>query len=277
MQWSLWLGVNLTFPRLGVSSALSTAALRRWSALVGVFSASPWLKWLAPVLAWPTRLGNKMYDWVAAHRGEFGRWFTLLLPWRKSAPLPGLTWQIFAGVFLIYILAYNVSTIPNWRKYTGHLSNAYLRVLRLDQKWSMFTPSPRRSDVYLVVPGILASGKIVDVYHATPAQPNFAKPEFLFDAKSKNYRWRKYTNNLGKKRYRRFLLSYGGYLCRRYNSAFGTEDPLTDFIVYRMVERTPAPGQTSRVKRNKIWRHWCVKQGPDKVTPALKAAGLIES
>ena len=264
--------------------------LRKWSAMVGVFSASPWLKWLAPVLAWPTRLGNKMYDWVAAHRGEFGRWFTLLLPWRKSAPLPGLTWQIFAGGFLIYILAYNVSTIPNWRLpfISADQDTAYRyvfptewrglkRVLRLDQKWSMFAPYPRRSDAYFVVPGILASGKIVDVYHATPAQPNFAKPEFLFDAKFKNYRWRKYTDRLGKKQYRRFLSSYGGYLCRRYNSAFGTEDPLTDFIVYRMVERTPAPGQTSRVKRNQIWRHWCVEQGPDKVTPALKAAGLIES
>ena len=264
--------------------------LTKWSAMVGVFSASPWLKWLAPVLVWPTRLGNKLYEWVAIHRGGFGRWFALLLPWRKSAPLSSLTGQIFAGGFLIYILAWNVSTVSNWRLpfISADQETAYRykfpaewqglkRVLRLDQKWNMFAPKPLTYDAYLVVPGILASGKIVDVYHAVPDQPDFAKPEFLYDAKYKNYRWRKYISRIGKKQYKSFLSHYGGYLCRRYNSEFGSEDPLTDLIVYRMVERTPAPNQESQVKRNQIWRHWCVKKGPDKVTPALKAAGLIDS
>jgi predicted DCC family thiol-disulfide oxidoreductase YuxK len=264
--------------------------LTKWSAMVGVFSASPWLKWLAPVLAWPNRLGNKLYDWVAVHRGEFGRWFALLLPWGKPKPLPGLFWQIFAGGFLIYILAYNVSTVPSWRlpfiAVNQDNVHRYIfpadwkglkRVLRLDQKWNMFAPYPRRSDSYLVVPGILASGKIVDVYHLTPDYPDFAKPEYVFDEKFKNYRWRKYIARIGQKRYRRFLSSYGGHLCRRYNSKFGSEDPLTDFIIYKMVERTPAPGLTSQIKRKQIWRHWCIEKSPDKVTPALKAAGLIES
>lgn len=264
--------------------------LTKWSAMVGVFSASPGLKWLAPVLAWPRRLGDRLYDWVAEHRGDFGRWFAVFLPWRSPAPLPGLGFQIFAAGFLIYILAYNVSSIPNWRLpfvtaeqgSTGEYSfpkewRGLKRVLRLDQKWSMFAPYPRRWDAYLVVPGILASGKIVDVYHSVPEAPAFAKPEFLYDMKFKNYRWRKYTGRLGEKRYSRFLSPYGSFLCRRYNDAFGAEDPLTDFIVYRMVERTPAPGQTSEVKRRQIWRHWCSEKGPDKVTPALEAAGLISN
>lgn len=264
--------------------------LTKWSAMVGVFSASFWLKWLSPVLAWPSRLGDKVYDWVAAHRGEFGRWFAFLLPWRKPTPLPGFLWQVFAGGFLIYILAYNVSTVPSWRLpfITADQDNVYRyifpaewkglkRVLRLDQKWNMFAPYPRRSDSYLVVPGILASGKIVDVYNVSSEQPNFAKPASIYDEKYKNYRWRKYIIRLGQKRHRRFLREYAKYSCRRYNDQFGAEDPLTQFIVYRMVEKTPEPGQTSSRKRKQIWRQWCIEKGPDIVTPALKAAGLIEN
>ena len=48
LQWSLWLGVNLTFPRLGVSSARSTAALRGSALITGRGEpppSTPWCPW----------------------------------------------------------------------------------------------------------------------------------------------------------------------------------------------------------------------------------------
>ncbi|MDA0762572.1 MAG: hypothetical protein O2949_13140, partial [Proteobacteria bacterium] len=129
---------------------------------------------------------------------------------------------------------------------------------------------------FFVVPGILASGKIVDVYHLAATAPSFAKPRYVYADKFDNYRWRKYTGRLSDKRYKRYLPHYGGYLCRRYNSQFGDEDPLTDLIIYRMVEKTEPVGEPMRLDRRQIWRHWCSKKGPDIVTPALRAAGLLQ-
>lgn len=104
--------------------------------------------------------------------------------------------------------------------------------------------------------------------------PSFEKPDVLFDAKFKNYRWRKYLSRVGTKRYKAYRTYYGSYLCQRWNAAHGKLDPLTDFNIYRMVERTKPPGVESRVTRTKVWRHYCIKDDGDKVEPALKAAGL---
>ena len=106
----------------------------------------------------------------------------------------------------------------------------------------MFAPYPNKSDSFLVVPGVLASGKLVDVYDLVAGAPSFEKPDVLFDAKFKNYRWRKYLSRVGTKRYKAYRTYYGSYLCQRWNAAHGKLDPLTDFNIYRMVERTKPPG-----------------------------------
>ena len=49
----------------------------------------------------------------------------------------------------------------------------------------MFAPYPNKSDSFLVVPGVLASGKLVDVYDLVAGAPSFEKPDVLFDAKFK--------------------------------------------------------------------------------------------
>ena len=73
----------------------------------------------------------------------------------------------------------------------------------------MFAPYPNKSDSFLVVPGVLASGKLVDVYDLVAGAPSFEKPDVLFDAKFKNYRWRKYLSRVGTKRYKAYRTYYG--------------------------------------------------------------------
>jgi hypothetical protein len=255
--------------------------------MVAVFAASPWGRLLAPLLAWPQQLGNRLYDSVANNRGAFGEGFTRVLPWQESLKMPGWGSQTVAGFFLAYLLLFNLSTIPNWRlpfqtaaedkPYQVQFPKAWQgvkRLLRLDQKWSMFAPYPNKTDSFLVVPGVLASGKLVDVYDLVEAAPSFEKPDLLFDTKFKNYRWRKYLSRVGKKRYKDYRTYYGSFLCDRWNATYGKTDRLTDFNIYRMVEKTKPPGVARKVVRSRVWRHYCVKDQGDKVEPALKAAGL---
>jgi hypothetical protein len=89
--------------------------LIKWPAMVAVFAASPWGWLLAPMLAWPQRLGNRIYDSVANNRGAFGEWFAALLPWQATVKMPGWPSHAVAGFFLAYLLLFNLSTIPNWR------------------------------------------------------------------------------------------------------------------------------------------------------------------
>ena len=261
--------------------------LIKWPAMVAVFAASPWGRFLAPMLAWPQRLGNRIYDSVANNRGAFGDWFSRLLPWQATLKLPGWRSQTVAGLFLAYLFVFNLSTIPNWRLpfQTADEGTPYQvkfpkewqglkRLLRLDQKWSMFAPYPKKGDSFMVVPGVLASGTLVDVYGGVTSLPSFEKPEHLNGVKFENYRWRKYLSRVSTKRYKAYRTYYGGYLCKRWNETYGKADPLTDFNMYRMSEVTQPPGMTNKLVRTSIWRHYCIKDDGDKVEPALKAAGL---
>ena len=191
-----------------------------------------------------------------------------------------------AGLFLIFVLVINLASVPSWRLFFmpdaegerwqlqfPQVMQPLKWTLRLDQKWSMFAPYPTRSDGWLVVPGILASGKLVDVYHEIDQIPSFDKPDSLHNVMFENYRWRKYLSRVGSRRYLDFRKHYGSFLCRRWNQANGLDDRLTDFNIYRLTEKSAAPGQSASVKRTRIWRHWCVEDVGDLVEPALKAAG----
>ena len=258
----------------------------KWQAMTTVFSASPWFFWLGKVVGWPDRLGDRIYDSVATHRGAWGRWFALLLPWTNGVRFPGRLSQTMAGLFLIFVLVINLASVPSWRLFFmpdaegerwqlkfPKVMQPLKWTLRLDQKWSMFAPYPTRSDGWLVVPGILASGKLVDVYHEIDQIPSFDKPDSLHNVMFENYRWRKYLSRVGSRRYLDFRKHYGSFLCRRWNQANGLDDRLTDFNIYRLTEKSAAPGQSASVKRTRIWRHWCVEDVGDLVEPALKAAG----
>ncbi len=92
-----------------------------------------------------------------------------------------------------------------------------------------------------------------------------------------NYRWRKYLSRVGSRRYLDFRKHYGSFLCRRWNQANGLDDRLTDFNIYRLTEKSAAPGQSASVKRTRIWRHWCVEDVGDLVEPALKSGRRLVS
>lgn len=258
----------------------------KWQAMVRVFEASPWFYRLAKIVAWPSRIGDRVYASVAKHRSAWGRWFAVLLPWTNELRFPGSLSQIIAGAFLLFVLWINVGSIPSWRlPFMPDAEGERLQLqfpkilqplkwtLRLDQKWSMFAPYPSRSDGWLVVPGILASGRLVDVYHEIDQIPSFDKPDSLHNVMFENYRWRKYLSRIGSRRYVDFRKYYGSFLCRRWNEANGLDDRLTDFNIYRLTEKSAGPEQSPSVKRTRIWRHWCVEDAGDLVEPALKAAG----
>ena len=258
----------------------------KWGAMVAAFRYSPWLFWLAPVMELASSMGNRVYDWVALNRGAFGRWFARWLPWQPQPAMPGVRTQSVALVLAIYVLFLNLATVPNWRlgfqqdaegrPFKFNMTQAWRipnNVLRLDQKWSMFAPYPKKSDGWLVMAGVTEDGELVNVFDQGAAV-TFAKPESMFVNFYTNYRWRKYLTRVGEKKYEGYRLPLGGWLCRQWNKDRPRGERLSDFNIYRMIERTPPPGQTPKITRQKIWRHYCLKDTGDQVESVLKAQNL---
>jgi predicted DCC family thiol-disulfide oxidoreductase YuxK len=230
----------------------------RWAGIVTVVRHSPWLGWLAPLLGWRpvAALGDRVYHAIADHRPTLSAATQRLLPWRVRTPGPGIVGSALAGLLLVYVTAWNISTLPqaDWRFPRALLP--VKQVLRLDQIWNMFAPRPRRDDGWFVIPGELLDGRKLDVFTGTAGEPDFARPDSLAN-QFPNYRWRKYLTRLWHKRYRRYRVGYGRYLCRSWNADSTGDDRLRRFKIWYVEERTLPDYEPPVPKRHRLWRHWC--------------------
>ena len=258
----------------------------KWQAMTAVFAHSPLFFWMARPLGWMGGLGTDLYEWVAENRGAFGRWFARWLPWGDVPRLPGKIAQSLALMIGLYVLLMNITSVPDWRLgFMAEREGAPLKVkmpqgwsalkstLRLDQKWSMFAPYPKKSDGWLVIPGLTEDGRLVNVFQPG-RELSFAKPDSMFADYYQNYRWRKYLTRIPTKRFEGYRSHYGGWLCRQWNEGVPKGQRLATLNIYRMLERTRPPGEAMRVTRHKVWRHYCFKNEGDLVEPALKERGL---
>lgn len=116
--------------------------------------------------------------------------------------------------FLIYILIWNVRTLhpPNARRpFPAGLSIPGF-ILRIDQRWDMFAPKPITETGWLVVPGKLAGGGMVDLFR-DGAPLNWDRPPSVADT-YKNRRGRKFYWAVTSTEWPDARKQYARYLCR---------------------------------------------------------------
>ncbi len=257
----------------------------RSEALAVTFSHSPWGRLVAPLIRSAPSIGDRVYHWIGNRRGAFGAFFARALPWRESVWRPGTLAQVVAAFFIVYIGWWNLTTVRDWNPFPGARVEALdgLRArfpaslltlrdaLRLDQKWNMFAPSPRTVDGWLVLPGLLENGQLVDAKNGTSGPPSFEKPESFYATQFGNYRWRKYFVRLTLERFTERRRYYGRWLCRQWNASAAGDARLRAFNIYFVVERTPPPGKPFTVSRRKLWRHFCFELVDDD--PVERAIG----
>ena len=94
------------------------------------------------------------------------------------------------------VILWNISGLINYpnKPSLSKAGNFLIRVARLEQKWRMFAPYPKKEDGWFVVPGLLKDGSQIDLF--TWGGPvTDSKPDSVF-ADVPNARWRKYFGNL---------------------------------------------------------------------------------
>lgn len=152
------------------------------------------------------------------------------------------------GLYWNLSTATNVTALNKNTIWLGHL-------LRLDQKWDMFSPSPFTDDGWFVIPGKLRNGKEVDVFRED-STVIWEKPDNVI-SDYKNYRWRKYVRRLWLRRYSGYRLYYGKYLCMKWNRDHEYKNNLLTFDIYFMKEETLPDYKHRDIEKIHIWKHRC--------------------
>jgi len=236
----------------------------KWQALIVLVKHSPLFWHIAYLMSLRIfdRLGLAFYHWVGRNRGVFGELTGKFLPYRPIKLHNHWLTNTLVGFLTLYVLCWNIASVPGVPY--GFSNDPLVRMpaylFRLDQKWSMFAPQPFRDDGWFVIRGELNDGTVVDVRHETIGEPDIGKPA-LASADYTSFRWRKYMRRLWEKRYSKYRLQYGQYLCRNWNSqAIPSDKKLNTFTIDFYREDTPPPGQPNpTAQKIQLWEHFCFK------------------
>lgn len=182
-----------------------------------------------PLAAW-TRVTERL----AAHFARRGPLPEAPPPERIGSSVPA---RVFLGVTVVFVLWWNLWGInQHTRDYLRipEPARKYAHVLRLEQRWKMFSNPPKWSQWY-VVAGELESGEPIDVFR-DGAAISTAKPA-LVSATLPGDRWRKYFDNLSQRRAKAHRGRFADWACRDWNA---THDRRIKQVELRMF-RQPSP------------------------------------
>jgi hypothetical protein len=185
-----------------------------------------------------------------------------LAGWRSWQPA-SLAANLFATVCLIFVLAWNLSTVsvvavPEVVRPAGFFFG-------LPQYWGMFAPYPVKSTMWFIAPGTLQDGRQVDVLPATIhdnphlfAEVDWGEPSDVRATFNGEERWRKVFESLANTGDRDVLLTLGQYTCRNWNGTNGgTPSQLKTFEIVELWEQTLEDNQRGPVQQQVLWNHVC--------------------
>jgi predicted DCC family thiol-disulfide oxidoreductase YuxK len=215
--------------------------------------ASPLFFWKAYFFSLPgvIKYGNHLYEKVAHSRLQICLPENEEIKTKKNRLL-----SIGIIILIAYVFIWNVRTLPY--KGVENIPNGprfIAEVTRLDQKWSMFAPTPLSEDGWYVFPGELVNGSLVDVFQdGSPV--TYEKPEDVSEL-YENQRWQKYLMNLWINTNKDYRLYYGRYICREWNKGHEGGQKLKNFKIVFMLEITNLDGSEQEPTPTTIWNHVC--------------------
>jgi hypothetical protein len=181
----------------------------------------------------------------------------------RASRRASLVVNLFATVCLIFVLAWNLSTVSAVA--VPGVVRPFGFVLGLPQYWGMFAPYPVKSTMWFIVPGTLQDGRQVDllpsVVEDNPrllVEVNWGEPSDVRATFNGEERWRKVFESLANTGDSDVLLSLGQYTCRNWNGTnAGTPSQLMTFDIVELWEPTLEDNQRGPVQQHVLWNHVC--------------------
>ena len=242
----------------------------RWAALVYVIRCSRRFGWLGKLFERAGQRGDVAYNWIGDHRQQFGQLTAILMPWRQTYPRAGISMSLIAGALAVLVLWHNIASIDKWDRIHGmdtglgpdlqvsppSIADPLYSWLRLNQRWNMFAPWPQKNDGWLLMPGVLKGGDLVEIGFMAPHEFSFERP-MLSGVQYQNYRWRKYLTRLQSKQNSKHRLMYGSWLCRTWNAEYQASEQLEAFNLYWVKEHTEPPGHQPEINVELLMEYHC--------------------
>ena len=195
--------------------------------------------------AWRDRLTRLTENWPLHANGDRQPWFDRHAGQGKA----------LAAILLVYMLAWNVRTLDPKRltRFFPASMNALGYVLRIDQHWNMFAPSPVNEDGWLVVPAKLASGGMVDLFR-DGAPLSWDRPASIADT-YKNRRGRKYYWAVTSADAPKTREQFARYLCRAWPEQ--SVEELVSFEIVLMHEVAKPDLTITAPDKMLLWKQSC--------------------
>ena len=143
------------------------------------------------------------------------------------------------ALYLPLILLWNLraNTFERWESWFPTWINPIVDIVRLDQKWTMFSPYPLTDDGWYVVTGTRIDGRQINLWTPDHA-PSDAKPHDIA-AMYTTERWRKYLMNLYLVDNMSWRTLYAQYLYREWNAQHYGDDRIrrVDIFFWKKTNR----------------------------------------
>jgi Vitamin K-dependent gamma-carboxylase len=211
--------------------------------------------------------------WLVFIPGSFWDWFKLRsdeLPKTKRAKKSAKaqrnkdtttqTWPVldYACSFIVIfsfldVLAWNIASIngaASMQWMSKH--DTWGNIVRLDQRWNMYAPCPRKDHGWLVVPADLTSGTQVDLFTGQPI--SWEKPKDI-GAYFGDDRWRRYLSNLFDDQDPQALQGYADYLVRNWNQRHGEDQKIQAMTITFMRQETQPDLTVTAPEKDVLYFH----------------------
>ena len=205
---------------------------------IGLF---PWVC----AAAWLVFVPGSFWDWLKIKCADF---FKIKRAKRPAAGrITGVaairTWPVldYACSFLVVVsfldvLAWNIASVNGVTSMQWmNKHDAFGNIVRLDQRWNMYAPYPRKDHGWLVVPADLTNGAQVDLFTGQPI--SWGKPKDI-GAYFGDDRWRRYLSNLFDDQDPQALQGYADYLIRNWNQRHGRDQKIQAVTITFMKQET---------------------------------------
>ena len=230
----------------------------KFKAFISLIRLSPVFSLFTKVLEFPlvSSIGNLAYEYVSSHRKD-GAVLTALFQYRPLNIKPLLISNIFATFCLVYIFALNIATIDDKKKIFLEKSYWLGNLLRIDQRWGMFTSSTGWFSGWFVVQGRLNDGSEVDVIRNSEKLSWEIPPALSADYK--NRLWRRYlVNVISDPLYINCLPNLSDYLCKKWNSSHAKNKQLEEMVFYFMKHAPTLTNKNPPAEKMTAGRRFCV-------------------
>ncbi|MCG6872470.1 MAG: HTTM domain-containing protein [Gammaproteobacteria bacterium] len=224
-----------------------------WPAMIVLVGHSPLFAPLSSLLALrPLRaLGDRLYQWVGAHRERLAMSTAALLPMRSNSHwLPGPLQVLLIAILATFVLYWNVTVLP-WSGLSFPQALVPVqKLLHLKQSWEMFAPEPGKRDQWFVVRGRRSDGSGVDAWGLRETEPDFSRP--AREGRFPLWRWRLLIGRLARAENNRYHPALVDWLCRRWEQQRRPGSPrLENLELYLGWQRIPLPGEAKLPPRKK--------------------------